>query len=273
MSYILLGDLMKKVLKDILLLFLICFSFFYTEKVIDFINNKDPLMYEIINVKSNYNIAPVNAIIDDDTIIPGIIGREVDVDKSYQNMKLGGIFREDALIFKNLFPYDILKDNKNKYIVSGNNSKKEVALLFVFNSNNIEKINLINNLTIFINHKDLTINNINLLNNKEIYSYGNNGLYTDEILTNDNALIDRLSNNKSKYCITKEKNDNVLEICSKNNMYTVIPNIIGGYYEIKNKLSNGNMILLNNLNDVDSIIKYIKSKGYNIVALSRLLNE
>lgn len=229
-------------------------------------------MKEIEGLKNEYEVLPVNAILEDDTIIPGIKGKEIDVDKSYNNMKIGGVFREDALVFKDLYPTSSINNNINKYIVSGSNNKKEVSLVVIL-SNNIDKIKNIDNITIFINHKDINNSNIKLLKYKEIYTYGNNGVYNKEILTNDNTIINRLSNNKSKYCLVKEKNDNILKLCSENNMYTVIPNIYGDYYNVKNNLSNGSIILLNNINNIDIIVKYIKSKGYEIVGLNKLLSE
>jgi len=263
----------KKITKYIFLLFLTCFSFFYTDKVINLINQKDPLMSELIKMKPTYDILPVNSVIENDTIIPGIKGRELNIEKSYNNMKTGGIFREDILVFNYILPSVSLKENKDKYIIKGNNQKKEVAILTILNKNNIDKIKEIDTITIFINHKDLTIDTINKLQNKEIYSYGNNGIYTKETITNDNHIINTLSNNKSKYCFTKEKNKNTLNVCHENNMNTIIPTIIGDYYKIKNNLSNGSIILLNNLNDIDIIMRYIKSKGYNIVTLEKLLSE
>lgn len=263
---------MKKFIEKIFIILLVSFSFFYTDKVINMINKKDPLMKEIENLKGEYDVLPVNAILDNDTIVPGIKGKEIDVDESYDNMKIGGIFREDALVFKDLYPASSVSDNIDKYIVKGNSNKKEVSLIVILN-NNIDKIKNMDNITIFINHKDITTSNIKLLKNKEVYTYGNNGIYNKEILTNDNTLINRLSNSKSNYCLVKEKDDNILKLCSENNMYTVIPNIQGDYYNIKNNLSNGSIILLNNINNIDIIIKYIESKGYEIVGLNKLLSE
>lgn len=250
-----------------------CFSFYYTDKVINFINNKDPLMMEIHDVKNVYEVIPVNAIINDNTIIPGIKGRVVDVEESYNNMKISGIFREDALHFVDCYPSSSLKDNGDKYIIKGNGYKNNVSVIYILNKNNIYKLKEINDLTIFINHRDLSIDIINELGDKEVYSYGNNGVYTKESIVSDNSLISSISNNKAKYCLSKYKNDEVLDLCYKNNMYTVIPNIIGGYYEVRNNLSNGSIILLNNLNDIDNIVRYIKSKGYNMVTLGKLLQE
>ena len=263
---------MKKFMERIFIILLISFSFFYTDKIINMINHKDPLMKEIESLKSEYDVLPVNAITYNDTIVPGIKGREIDLDKSYDNMKIGGILREDALVFKDLYPTSSINNNIDKYIIKGSSSKKEVSLIVILN-NNIDKIKNIDNITIFINHKDITGSNIKKLKDKEIYTYGNNGVYNKEILTSDNTLINTLSNNKSKYCLVKEKNDSILDICSENNMYTIIPNIYGEYYNIKNNLSNGSIILLNNLNNIDIIIKYIESKGYEIVGLNKLLSE
>ena len=109
--------------------------------------------------------------------------------------------------------------------------------------------------------------------NNSIYTYGNNGLYNDDILSNDNTIINRVSNNKSVYCLSKEKNTDVLNACNNNKMYVIIPNVIGDYYEIKSNISNGSIILLNNINNLDVVIKYINSKGYSIVSLNKLLEE
>jgi len=264
---------MKNIIEGSAILGLVCFSFFYTEKVINMVNENNPLMKEIVSVKSSYEVLPVDAIIDDNTMIPGVNGREVNVDESYDNMKLGGIFREDALIFKDLYPSSSIKDNIDRYIIKGSGTKKQVSIIYIFNSGSFDRISELNDLTIFMNHNDLTISNIKLLRDKEIYTYGSNGVYTAETLTSDNVLINRLSSNKSSYCLVREKNEDVLKACSDMGMYTVLPNIIGSYYEVRNNLSNGSVILLNNLDDFDVIVKYIKGKGYDIVSLSELLNE
>lgn len=264
---------MKKIIKYFLLIVLICFSFFYTENVIDMVNKNDPLMKRIVESKFNYEVTPVNALIEEDTIVPGVKGKILDVKKSYNNMKNGGIFRESAIVYKDLYPYESIKNNIDKYIVKGNGVKKNVSLLYILNSNYIDDVSKIENITIFVNSKELNMNNIKILKEKEIYSYGNNGIYSDEILISDNALINKLSSNKSKYCLVKSKNKDTLGVCNRNGMHVVIPNIIGNYYNIKNNLSNGSIILLENLNEIEIIINYIKSKGFNIVSLSNLLNE
>lgn len=264
---------MKKIMEYIFISFLICFSFIYTDKVINIINKKDPLMLEIINQSDYYEVMSVNAIIEENTIIPGINGKEIDIDKSYNNMKNGGVFREDALIYKTLYPNDILSNNKDKYIIGGNAKKNEVSIIVILNEKDIDKIKSLNNITIFVNHKNLSIENIKKIKEHEIYSYGNGGIYDEDILYNDNYLINRLANNKSKYCLSTKENDAVIKVCSMNDMYTIIPSIIGGYYDVRNNLANGSIILLENIKDVDVIMRYISSKGYDIVTLNNLLCE
>ncbi|UKI26793.1 MAG: peptidoglycan binding domain-containing protein [Bacilli bacterium] len=123
------------------------------------LNNRDPLMIKLNDIKDSYEVLPVNAIINNDTIIPGIKGIEVDVDKSYEEMKLGGIFREEALVYRNIMPSNSLVNNMDKYIIRGSN-KKNVALVIIYNDRDYDKIKGINNLSLYLNHNDININNI-----------------------------------------------------------------------------------------------------------------
>ena len=68
------------------LLVLILFSFFYTDRVMNFINKKDPLMNKIDLLKDKYEILPVNAVLDSNTIIPGVKVKSVDLDDIYYIM-------------------------------------------------------------------------------------------------------------------------------------------------------------------------------------------
>ena len=83
--------------------------------------------------------------------------------------------------------------------------------------------------------------------------------------------------NESKYCINKNKNDDNLVICARNKMHTISPKIIvkQNTYDVKALIENGSIIYFdeNNIKNIDSIIKYVKSKGYEIVFLNELLNE
>ena len=78
---------MKNIIKFFGLLGLIGFSFFYTDKVMNVIMEQDPIMIQINNEKDKYETLPANAIIEDDTIIPGKYGKVVKEKESYNSMK------------------------------------------------------------------------------------------------------------------------------------------------------------------------------------------
>jgi len=262
---------LKKIIRIFFIISLVCFSFFYTDKVMNLLNSKDPLMVKLNDIKKDYEVLPVNATIEKDTIVPGKKGLEVDINKSYEEMKLGGIFREELLTYKDILPSSSLINNKDKYIIKGN-STSNVSLIIIYNNLIKDKITNLNNITIYLNHKDITSNNLKKLRKHDLYTYGNNGIYTKEILDKDNKVINKF-NNKIKYCLLKEKNSTYLNICNSNSMYTIIPSIIGDYNDIRNNLTGGSIILLEDTSNIDIIIKYINSKGYNIVPLSNLLEE
>lgn len=273
-TYILIGGLMKNIFNYFFLISLVFFSFFYTDKVINIINKKDPLMVEITKQKDKYKVEPTEAIITENTVIPGIEGKEIDVDKSYEKMKTEGVFREQSIIYNKVTPTNSISNNKDKYIIKGNNNKQEVSIIVIVDKNNtIDKIYNIDSITLFIDSKYLTIDNLNKIKSKDIYSYGNKGVYNNELLLSDNTLIKRKNNKVPLYCLSKEKNEDTLNICNNNDMYVVIPNIVGDLLNIKKSLSKGSIILLEDLNNINLIIRYINSKGYQIVPLSILLKE
>lgn len=273
-TYILIGGLMKNIFNYFFLISLVFFSFFYTDKVINIINKKDPLMVEITKQKDKYKVEPTEAIITENTVIPGIEGKEIDVDKSYEKMKTEGVFREQSIIYNKVTPTNSISNNKDKYIIKGNNNKQEVSIIVIVDKNNtIDKIYNIDNITLFIDSKYLTIDNLNKIKSKDIYSYGNKGVYNNELLLSDNTLIKRKNNKVPLYCLSKEKNEDTLNICNNNDMYVVIPNIVGDLLNIKKSISKGSIILIEDLNNINLIIRYINSKGYQIVPLGTLLKE
>lgn len=279
---------MKNITKLIGLFTLIIFSFFYTDKVMTVIKEQDPIMIELDNVKDDYLIEATDAVIDDDTIIPGLIGREINIDKSYNNMKTIGKFNQSSLVYDDVIPNINLENNKDKYIIKGNNEKQMVSLLFILNNNNY-----LTKLETILNNKNVTANyfvdynylvkystKIKNLTNREFYSYGNNGEYTPDNLLFSNNLINRITNNEAIYCLVKEKNSSTISLCSSQDLYTIYPNIISigePYNDVKSNLTSGSVILLNidnkTLNQLEIIIDYIEGKGLTIAPLSTLLSE
>ena len=63
------------------------FSFFYTEKIANYMLLNNELYQEIEKEKASYEIKSVNAVIDGEYIVPGLNGLAVNVKDSYYNMK------------------------------------------------------------------------------------------------------------------------------------------------------------------------------------------
>lgn len=270
-----------KLIKLIGLICLICITFFYTEKIIDVTIEQDEIMIKLKDIETNYKTEPIDAIIKDDSIIPGKIGSYLDTDASYKQMKKIGYFEESLLVFKNIYPETSIYNNYNKYIISGNIYNKSISLIYIINNNKtIDNIlNIIKNknipISFFIDSTYLS-NNISIiskLKDYEIYNYGNSGNYTKDNLIITNNIINNKSNNNSKYCLFLAKDNNSLNNCANNKMLSIIPTINGNYNDIKNNIQNGSIILINNTKELSNIIDYINTKGYLISPLSNIIKE
>lgn len=278
---------MKKVFKLMGLFVLILFSFFYTDKTLNIIKENDPIMVEINNNKDNYMVPAINGSVDGDYIIPGINGKEVDVDASYSNMKLVGKFNDSSLVYKDVVPDNSISLNKDKFIIKGNSSKNMVSILFVLSNDkyldNLEKIIVDKNVNVnyFVDYSYLVNNSTRIknLSNCEVYSYGNMGKYTSDSLLFSNNLISRITDNDAIFCIGNGNKD-ILSLCSSYGLYTLNPVYINSndiYMQVKNSVSSGSIILLdinyNTVNNLILIIDFINGKGLRLSKLSDLLNE
>ena len=276
-----------KFIKFIGLICLICFTFIYTEKIIDVSISQDEIMIKLKEIEETYKIEPINATIKDDTIIPGNVGKYIDIETSYKAMKKIGYFEESLISYKSIYPEISIYNHYNKYIIKGNTQKKQVSLIYILNNNNT-----IDNILSIINNKNTTIslfidssflsNNIDIIykiNNHEIYNYGNNGTYTKDNLIITNNIINNKSNNNSIFCLfikeesNSQNNNDSQNNCGNIKMLSIIPSITGNYTNIKNNLQNGSIILINNTQELSSIIDYIKQKGYIISPLSTTISE
>ena len=275
--------MIKKITSVLFLVVAAGFSFFYTEKAIKIARNNDPIMLKINNAKEDFTINLVEPIINKDEYVSGINGCEIDKDESYSKMKQNGEYDENLLVMKEIKNKNT---SKNKYIINGNKKERKVSINFLI----LKKID--ENLLNFIKNKKIEINffvdgnfleeNLDYIKNissyGNVYNYGRNGDYLDKYIIYDNNLIETISNNNSNYCITDKKDNEILNSCNNYDM-----NVIKTKYytnddmiEIKENLSNGNIITISNLDDVSKIkiyINYILSKGYDIVNLDKLLNE
>ena len=279
---------MKKLFSLIGLISLACVSFFMTEKTTTVIKNVDNIMLEIKDKYKNYERESTNAEILDDKIIPGIKGINVDINKSYQKMKKYGYYNDKLYVYKKIKPNISIQDHLDKYVISGNKINRNVSIIFIVDSNtNIDNIlNILNknkvigNLFVddiwFSDNNELLLNLIN-----QGYTIGNlshNLDYLDSSFGWMDTIIKSLSNQKQGFCYYTDNIDN-LKSCVRYKNYTIKPiEINNNYlYEVKKNINNGVMFsfkINNNLEkELDIIINYIKSKGYNLVNINELLSE
>ena len=279
---------MKNIIKLTGLVTLILFSFFYSDKVIEVIREEDSIMVELKNMVDLYKIEAIDASVVSNTIIPGVNGRDINLDKSYKEMKSIGVVNNNMLVYDTIKPTVSITNNKDKFIIKGNSSKQMVSLVFILkNSKYLDKLEeIITKKDIIVNYfvdYDYLVNNttkIKEMENREFYSYGNDGKYTPDNLLFSNNLITRISNNEANLCLDSTMSNDIIKLCSNNNLYTITPSIVvkkDFYKTIKENLSSGSIILIDinkeNLNNLNTIVDYILGKGLKIEGLSSLITE
>ena len=79
--------MIKRITQVLVALLLISFSFYYTNKTIELIRKTDPIMQEIKENKDKFIVAPEDAKIEEDKIIPGKKGMEIDYDRRIVSIK------------------------------------------------------------------------------------------------------------------------------------------------------------------------------------------
>jgi len=257
------------------ILILTGFTFFYTDKVSRIIKDNDPIMTRIDNVKDTLTVSKIDPIIYDDEYITGINGCIVNREESYKKMKSHGEYNENLMVMKE----DIVEDEYNKYIIGGPKQNRKVSIILTNYDSKINNFIKENNIEInyFVDGSNIK-KDIGILIELQgrIYNYGRDKKYTDKYIIYDNSLIKSNFNNESNYCLVTEKDNNLLDVCSKYKMKTIktyeIKDNILNY--TKENLSNGKIFLINS-NDYEEIkysINYILSKGYKIVYLDELLD-
>jgi probable sporulation protein (polysaccharide deacetylase family) len=103
---------------------------FSKEPSIMAMKENDQLYAEIVEKAKQYEIPPQDAVIDQVwKAIPGYNGLKVDVQASYENMKKGGQFDEQKLVYKQVPPHVHLDDLPPAPIYRGHPNKPMVAFL------------------------------------------------------------------------------------------------------------------------------------------------
>jgi len=281
---------MKRFFTFLGILTLACSTFIYTEKTMSVLKENDEIMKKIKRNSKNYEYDALDAYITDTTIIPGINGQNINLNKSYRKMKKYGTYNKNLMEFDYIKPNKLLKDNLDKYVVSGNSKKNMISLVFVvLDGNNID--NIIDVLdsknvkaTFFVDGNFLEKNNdtINLISEKghEIGNLSYNMDYTNSAFSWMNSIINSVSNQKNGYCYFEKEDSAGLSVCASYKSISIKPNIIvsdSPLMTVKNNIVSGSIISFK-VNDMvnkelGSIINYINSKGYKIEKLNEHLKE
>ena len=278
---------MKRVYPVILSCLLIAFSFYYTNKVAGIVRGKDPIMQSIKEEKANYEKKAINANVSGDNIIPGKNGKKVNIEASFQKMSQYGKYNDSLYVFDEVEPEVSINTYFDKYVESGREDSKDVALVFdILRFDNMDDVLSLlesNNVTATFFVDGLFMeNNRSLLENVskkgyeiELLSY--NGGYDKIYFESSLHVLNDITKDRPKYCVAHYDKKEVLDICNSLSLHTVIPSVDtsnNSFGVVKNKLRGGSIIGLSNSRvNLNTIINYIKQKGYKLVRLDTLLQE
>lgn len=279
--------MIKKSIHVILILLLAAFSFYYTNKSIELVREQDPIMKQIKTTDEKYTVEAVNAVIEDNTIIPGLVGKTIDYEESYNKMKQYGVYNEVLTTLKEVKPEVSIEDYYDKFIVSGNPEKKSVALIFkVEKTSPSEIVKILNNkgveATFFIDGYYLENNyeEISTMTNHELELLSYNSDYDELYFSSSKDYLETMTKQKLKYCYSDYDKEEVINLCQKLNMHTVLPTIkinSNTFQEVKDKLTNSAIISIplssQTTKELSTTIDYIKSRGYRLTTLEDLISE
>ena len=129
---------------------------------------------------------------------------------------------------------------------------------------------------LFIDNNNKIIKNLKD-NNHEVELLSYNDGYNKNYFINGLHNLFSITNIEPKFCYADYDNKEVLELCNSLNLHTIIPSINidnNSFGLLKDRLDSGLIIRLNNNNnDLNTIINYIKQRGYKLVTLEELLIE
>lgn len=278
----------KRIFQPLLVILLLLFSFYYTEKSIELIRDTDPIMAQIKSTTNKYQVEATDAQVIGDKIIPGKTGQTIDYEESYTKMKQYGMYNEALTTLKEVKPTVSIDNYYDKYIVSGNNETKKIALVFKITTSTPPHsiINILKSTatkaTLFIDGLFLE-NNIDYIKTLqdfelELLSYDNK--YEEIYFNSSLNYLNSITKKEAKYCYSDYDQKEVIELCEKLKLHTILPTIKVGnhpYSEIKEKIANSAIISIpiNQTAEVElpSTINYLKSRGYSLVTLEELLSE
>ena len=91
-----------------------------------------------------------------------------------------------------------------------------------------------------------------------------------------NNIINNKANNNAVYCLFLEMDQESLNNCSNNKMMSIMPSINGDYNDVKNKITNGSIILIDDNLSLDNFklfLSRVKNKDLDCKYLSEIIKE
>lgn len=278
---------MKKIKRYGILFLFSIISMYITNSWIGELNKNDSILKQIETSKSILEIEPVNAVVEENEIIPGKVGKEIDVEQSYRNMKAYGTYNEALTVLKEKEPEISLKNKWDKVITKGRDDKRKIALIFPID-NKKDIIRILSFLktkevegTFFLEGNILEeitpILKKNTNHEYEILSYNHH--YNSSFLTSSRDYLQAITGFQTKYCYNEQKEESFQKDCIKNKLYTIEPTKIKKdlLKTTKKTIENGCLLSIEWNEETEkeftTTIDYIKSKGYQIVLLKELLSE
>ena len=117
-------------------------------------------------------------------------------------------------------------------------------------------------------------------NGHTVGNLSNNENYNDSDFVWMKTIITNIGPQIYNYCYTEKPNKEILKICKIQNSLTIIPKTViksSPFINLKKHLTPGSLITLevnDNLNnEIEIILNYVISKGYNMKSLEEVLKE
>ncbi len=255
------------------------FSFYYTNKIVQYYNDKDQIMVSINTYAKEVETNCIEGSISQDGVILGLSGISVNKKKSYSNMKGIG-FDEEMIVLERKECIVNKKANLDEYIISGNKYLNAVSILLL-----VDNIYYLEDILLAAETKNIKLDlvvNLNLLKVKkdllkEYYDKGYNILYSD-----NNNLKEYLKELKSidknieTFCVYNDYD--LIEECSNNKINSIKTNMMfesNILLNAKDNITPGNIMILKCNNDTKSelglLSNYLTNKGYKILSVTEHL--
>jgi hypothetical protein len=238
-------------------------------KVIDLSKENSVIIKYINKYKTKYDYKCNEGYINENGIVLGTNGSSVNVNKSYSNMK--GIGYSESLIeYDTVYCVTSKDNNTDRYILSANPSKNSISIVI-----NLDSEKYINQIIDIFNNYNVPVN-ILLNHNNNYINYTD---YSILVKGNNEKDFEYFNNLNINFFCVKTNDFDVIPICSKNNINTIYMRdeiTKDLLLNIKKGLSKGDIIFIKenkyNLNEISATIRYIKSRGINIVSIEKLVS-